>query len=742
MAFVEGNSQLVGKTLPLTDIAKLVEVGLSAGSNWRKRHADFPKPIVVSGQQFFAADAVALWLGKRKIPRNRLRRDESPGATYGDRFLRNIGASAQSAQETHVLKEHRLEWENQLWRIRDLLRADLDFSSAFDFILAMLYVRTTNPELWRAVAGQPSWDTVDRMLRHVPFWDYYVPLFATASDRSSEGQLLEAVKLFDEIDLNSVGPAALFDALLDSSNRDLGWRGGHFTPSSVASCLVDILDPQRATTVHDPSCGSGELLVAAARRGVESLFGQAMNERSLQMTGLNLLTHGVDAELRMGGPGITGRDKYDFVLANPPFNITLPEDFAENQTWPFGEPSKNGANFAWLQIAFNKLKSGGHAGVIMPNGTLFAGGRNATIRRKMIEAGVVDGIVTLPAGLFADTGIAVSIWFLRRPEPSEPMPPKVVFIDATSMGAKSGHSRRVLREDEITKIVREYGNCRNFGRSGSSGQSAMFARSVSVEEIQRNDYNLQPQLYLHEESDSRHSQAEMASATLESLQRELNRIAELVNHTRQDVDAHLKALLDSDAGGWEEAFLGDICDIQAGPGAVDRERGLTIPGWIPLLLPRNIKRGFLSHYDLDTVRPEVSTKLDIYRLQPGDIVCARSGTLGRHGLVRKEEKGWLLGPSCLRLRPHTNGVVPEYLMHYLNSPEVHAWIKSESGGSTAIPHIRAARLRKLLVPLPLIAVQWDIVTTIDSINAHVEQWQRGTSTVQSLRDLVFPAVVE
>jgi type I restriction enzyme M protein len=741
MAFAEGDTRLVGKTLPLTDIAKLAEVGVSAGSNWRKRHADFPKPIVVSGQEFFAADAVALWLGKRKIPRNRLRRDESLGATYGDRFLRNIGASAQSAQTTpsHVLKEHRSEWVNQLWRIRDLLRVDLDFSSAFDFILAMLYVRTTNPELWRAVAGQRTWDTVDTMLRHVPFWDHYVPMFATASDRSSEGQLLKAISLFSKIDLDSVGPAALFDALLDSSNRDLGWRGGHFTPSSVASCLVDILGPHCATTVYDPSCGSGELLVEAARRGVESLFGQAMNERSLQMTGLNLLTHGGDAELRMGGLGITGRDKYDFVLANPPFNITLPEDFAENQTWPFGEPSKNGANFAWLQIAFNKLESGGHAGVIMPNGTLFAGGRNAAIRRKMIEAGVVDGIVALPAGLFADTGIAVSIWFLRRPKPSEPTPSEVVFIDATSMGVKSGHSRRVLREDEITKIVQEYGKCRNFGRSGSSDRSAMFARSVSIEEIQRNDYNLQPQLYLREESDSRHSQAGMASATLESLQGELDRIAKLVNDTRQDVDAHLKALLDSDAGGWEEASLGDICDIQAGPGAVDRERGMTIPDWIPLLLPRNIKRGSLSHDDLDTVRPEICTKLDSYRLQPGDIVCARSGTLGRHGLVREEEKGWLLGPSCLRLRPQTNGVVPEYLVHYLNSPEVYAWIKSESAGSTAIPHIRAARLRELVVPLPPVAVQRDIVTTIDSINAHVEQWQRGASTGQSLRDLVFLA---
>jgi type I restriction enzyme M protein len=748
MAFTQGNRQMVGKTLTLTDIAKFLEVGVSAASNWRKRHVGFPQPIVISGQERFAADAVALWLSKRKIPRNRLRHDEVPGVTYGDRFLRNSGASAHHAQETlsHVHDEPRSEWVSQLWRIRDLLRADLDFSSAFDFILAMLYLRTTNPELWKAVTGQRSWDAVGRMLRHLPFWAHYIPLFATATDRSSERQLLEAIRLFDEIDLKRVGPAAMFDALLDSTNRDLGWRGGHFTPSSVASCLVDILDPQRESSVFDPSCGSGELLVAAAQRGVESLFGRAINERSFQIADLNLLTHGHDAELRMGGPGITVSglpgDKYDFVLANPPFNISLPEGFAGKHTWPFGEPGKSGANFAWLQISFNKLKSGGRAGVIMPNATLFAGGRDAAIRREMVEAGVIDGIVALPAGLFADTGIPVSIWLLRRPIPGEPTPSEVVFIDATALGVKSGRSRRVLGEDEITRIVQEYRSYRNFGGSGSSGRSAGFAKSVSVKEIRRNDYILQPQLYLREEGDSKDSLQIKASVRLVSLQRDLDNTTELVNRTRQDMDGHLKALLDSGTWGWDEASLGDICDIQAGPGAVDRDRGLTVPGWTPLLLPRNIKRGFLSHDKLDTVKPGISTKLGSYRLQLDDIVCARSGTLGRHGLVREGENGWLLGPSCLRLRPQANGVVPEYLVHYLNSPDVLAWIESESGRSTAIPHIRAARLRELVVPLPPVALQRDIVATVDSINAHIAQWQRGASSMQSLRDLVFPALTE
>ena len=116
----------------------------------------------------------------------------------------------------------------------------------------------------------------------------------------------------------------------------------------------------------------------------------------------------------------------------------------------------------------------------------------------------------------------------------------------------------------------------------------------------------------------------------------------------------------------------------------------------------------------------ISVKLVNYRLRQGDIICVRSGTLGRRGLVRDAEDGWLLGPSCMRLRPDSSEVVPEYLVHYLNSPEVHMWITSESRGSTAIPHISAATLRGLLIPLPSVTVQRDIAATMDSINVHIQ----------------------
>ncbi|MGH7867993.1 MAG: restriction endonuclease subunit S, partial [Candidatus Dormibacteraceae bacterium] len=325
--------------------------------------------------------------------------------------------------------------------------------------------------------------------------------------------------------------------------------------------------------------------------------------------------------------------------------------------------------------------------------------------------------------------------------PDEPTPSEILFIDATSMGMASERSQRVPREDEVTKIVQEYRNWHALGRPANFDRSTRFARSVGIEEIQRNDYDLQPRRYVGEELDSRSMLADIPSARLESLQRGLDELTERAKRTRHNIDTELRALLESTAGEWRELPLRELCDIQTGPGTVDRKHGLTVQGWTPLVLPRNIKRGYLSHDELDTVRPEISAKLVNYRLQPGDIVCARSGTLGRHGLVREVEDGWLLGPSCMRLRPGGKEVIPEYLVHYLNSPEVHQWIASEARGSTAIPHISASTLRELVIPMPSVAVQREIAAMMDSINVHIEQHQRGASTMQSLRDLVLPSLM-
>lgn len=745
MPLADGNTtDGIGEALTITDIAKRADVGVSAVSNWRKRYADFPQSTMASGQELFASDEIAHWLGKRKIARNGLRPDEAPGTTYGDRFIRNgvtpIPGAQMKPSPGHAMGN--FGWTSQLWQIMDLLRTDLEAPAALDFILAMLHIRTSNREVWHVITREHSWAAVDRILHEALFWEHEVPLFVIpVPDLSGQQQLLRAVRLFEEIDLDSVGPAALFDALLERVNRGLGRHGGYYTPPSVVRCMVEILDPKSTNTVFDPFCGSGELLVAAVEHGAGSVSGQAMNGRSLRMARFNLSMHDSEGELQISGHELKNEaladEQYDIVLSNPPFNMTLPDDI-DRYPWPFEVPTKRASSFVWLQIAVNKLKPGGRACVLMPNGALFAGGLKAEIRRKVVDAGMVEAIIALPAGLFADTGIAVSLWLIRRPWPDDPAPSEVLFMDAASMGATNEHAQRFLLEGEIEKIVHEYRDWRDLGGSNDFGRSPKFARAARIEEVQRNDYDLQPQRYLSKEG-IRGALSSTSAARLESLQLELDELTAQAKRSRSDADDLIKALRDQNTRDWREVFLGEVCNIQAGPGAVDRKRGITVHGWTPLVLPRNIKRGLLGHEDLDTVGPEISAKLAKYKLQSGDIVCARSGTLGRHGLVREEEAGWFLGPSCMRLRPAGDEIVPEFLVHYMNSSEVQLWIESESR-STVIPHISAARLRELVIPLPSVAEQRDIAAMMDLINVNIEQYRRGVSAMESLSELIFPSL--
>lgn len=263
-----------GQGLPLTDIAKLAGVGVSAASNWRKRHTDFPSPVVVAGQELFSLTEVARWLDQRKIPRNGLQPEETPGTTYGDRFRRNSGAPVPVGQPTASQARPDVPRDTPalLWQIVDLVRGDLDQASAAEFVMSLLYVRSTAPALWREVTAQGHWNDASGLLRSAPTDDLGTPLLIPDGKDTLRGQQwLQVIDLFNQIDLQAVGPETLFDALLNSFHRDLGRRGGHFTPDSLVHFMIEVLDPRESNTVYDPACGSGELLVAAAQRGAASV---------------------------------------------------------------------------------------------------------------------------------------------------------------------------------------------------------------------------------------------------------------------------------------------------------------------------------------------------------------------------------------------------------------------------------------------------------------------------------------
>jgi type I restriction enzyme M protein len=265
-----------------------------------------------------------------------------------------------------------------------------------------------------------------------------------------------------------------------------GKLGGEFyTPRSVVRVLVEMLEPY-AGRVYDPACGSGGMFVqsekfAEAHGGNKtdvSIFGQESNPTTWRLAHMNLAIHGIEANLGPA-PGDTFlRDahpdlKADFVLANPPFNVS---DWSGallrgDKRWAYGDPPVGNANYAWIQhfihhLAYPNGKGGGQAGFVMANGSLSSNtGGEGDIRRKIIEADLVDCIVAMPPQLFFTTGIPVCLWFLtrdksgkniRRGTPNRPGGRKgeTLFIDARKLGTLQTRVLRVLGGMEEAECVK------------------------------------------------------------------------------------------------------------------------------------------------------------------------------------------------------------------------------------------------------------------------------------------------
>lgn len=752
--------------ISMTDIARLAEVGVTAVSNWRKRHSDFPGAHQSSGRELFVAGEIAQWLAGRKISKNELSPGDSPGATYGDRFLRNLPRpEAFASVPANAVKRASVgEWEQQLWAALDRSRGRYDVGSQVELVLGLLYLRVHWPELWQQLIREPNEGAVRDLLVQVELpADSHAPRVAlfdeilrfTKDDRA----LVETIRSLSLVNLSCSGAdssvvAHIVDQVLAWFERSTGKMGGApVTPDCLVRCMVGLVDPRPRDHVYDPFCRSGELLAAAATHvefcGGEAdglaVSGQAWDERSWRLTKLNSVLHGVNADLEISNTlhvDMHPDRRYDVVLANPPFNISFWSGNREvdDQRWPYGVPPAYNANFAWLQHVVSKLAPDGRAAVLMPNVTTTVGNpAEAAIRARMVEASVVDCVVALPGRLFRSTGIPVALWLLRGAD--DKAYPEILLIDATGLGAMADRVQRVLADEDLERIFQEYHAWRDRRSTRMYQGTAGFARSASHAEIQERDYVLNPRVYV--QPIVAEMRPERSLEVLNELRADLNDLRERSMDARAALDARLAAIavgqLPGDAvrDGWTQVPLGEACDVLAGPGTLDR--GERQPSWAPVVLPRNIKHNRITDDELEAVKPQNASKLSRYRLAPGDVVCTRTGTLGRYGLVQPEQGNWLLGPGCMRLRP-TERVDPGYLTYYLNSPAASAWLSGNATGS-AIQYISTKTLGRMPLALPPLAVQREIGAILGTLDSDIMIQSQISTTTQALGDLLLPLLM-
>lgn len=258
-----------------------------------------------------------------------------------------------------------------------------------------------------------------------------------------------------------------------------GKLGGEFyTPRGIVRVLVEMLEPYEGR-VYDPCCGSGGMFVQSEKfvekhggqRTDVSIFGQESNPTTWRLAHMNLAIHGIEARLGEKPADTFLSDQHpdlkaDYILANPPFNVSdwSGQLLRGDKRWVFGDPPVGNANYAWIQHFIHHMtvpngRGGGVAGFVMANGSLSSNtGGEGDIRRKIVEADLVDCIVALPAQLFYTTGIPVCLWFLtrdktgkniKRKTPHRPNGRKgeTLFIDARKLGTMQTRVLRVLSGD-------------------------------------------------------------------------------------------------------------------------------------------------------------------------------------------------------------------------------------------------------------------------------------------------------
>lgn len=288
--------------------------------------------------------------------------------------------------------------------------------------------------------------------------------------------------------------------------------GAFYTPRWVVKLLVEMLEPYKGR-VYDPAAGSGGMFVQSAefvkahggKRTDISVYGQEYTDTTWKLAKMNLALRGIEADLGPRSADSFTEDLHpdlraDFVIANPPFNVSDWWDakLADDPRWKYGTPPAGNANFAWVQHFIYHLSPKGTAGFVLANGALSSqqsGERE--IRKKLLEADLVDAIVALPTKLFYNTGISVSLWFVskdRHGNGHRERRGEVLFIDARKLGTLLSRKLRQLTDDDIEKVAGTYHAWRN--HDGGYHDVPGFARAVSLDEISSHNYVLTPGRYV------------------------------------------------------------------------------------------------------------------------------------------------------------------------------------------------------------------------------------------------------
>jgi type I restriction enzyme M protein len=674
-------------TVSQARLAKLAGVARAAVTQWRNRYANFPAPVDAS-DDLRLADVIA-WLDTRSIPANRRKPEEAVGVTYGHRVRCRLQAAEEPARD----------------RVKELGALGTEFGGkAFRaeylyLLLCLTFLRLYDRHRWsqlmRSVPPDGDPGMAQRLLRRVvALTDESLAARDVLSASDSPPTRLRP-RAFEPVRrvialVAGLGPAD-FARLRAAYLRQVSISGEVIsTPQGVAWTMVALLAGTPVDSdalIYDPFARFGELPAEFIRAAVDPaamasdlatvpVRAEHPDTTALRLAGMWLTASGAPAELAVTPALPPGGAT--FVLTNPPFGKHV-ED-------------------TWLRRCVDSLTEEGRAVVLMPYSAGFVG--KVTMRRELVDNGALVAVVALPARMFSNTRVGVCIWLLRRPTGR---PAAVRFVDARHRG----RARGLHVEFDATDVA---GIVAGVTAEGPAECSVL----ATPEEIQARRYSLHPPEY--QDRTFTRSPADVARAELEALA------------TNVDLPSY------TIGGGWPGRRLNELCHIRGGVPSRSLTaavaRAATAGVIVPVVHPRHLRGGVV---EAAAAPMADAALLEQYRLRTGDVLWVRTGAMGQAALVGEPESGWLPHTNLLRLCVIDPDVLdPAYLLAFLLEPAVLARIRERSVRSVTTS-ISQGVLGELVMPLPPLAAQREILAALVALDDHAASLQRSLDAVRTAR---------
>lgn len=335
-----------------------------------------------------------------------------------------------------------------------------------------------------------------------------------------------------------------YEYLIANFASDAGKKGGEFyTPGQISTLLAKLASAKEGDSIYDPTCGSGSLLIKAAKEANSdnvAIYGQESNGQTHALARMNMFLHNIsDAHLEWGdtlrnplhkeGNNIK---KFDVVVANPPFSLDkwgfedLADSKSKTQTdifgrFPYGIPPKSKGDYAFVQHMIASTNETGRVAVILPHGVLFRGASEGKIRQGLIDQNLLDAVIGLPSNLFFGTGIPVCILVFSKTRSNT----DVLFIDASKEFEK-GKNQNNITDEHINKILDTYKNKKEIDK---------YSHIAFLDEIKENDYNLNIPRYVD-------TFEEEKPVDLDKVKEEINELENELSSTKKELNDILSRL--------------------------------------------------------------------------------------------------------------------------------------------------------------------------------------------------------